>query len=154
MKEALGSSETSVLTRATWHNIPEDTILHVYLLRTNKQTTLDAYGECTLRFPKYYVKRQATSTPSVDDKSFLQKTKVDYGRVSTKSEHKYIFISLKQVPLRSYIAFLWRYGGFLLLSSILFTSPTPVRYISIFPISSLSGVLGPQQQQPEVLRQN
>jgi hypothetical protein len=28
MKEALSSFKTSILTRATWHNIPEDTILH------------------------------------------------------------------------------------------------------------------------------
>jgi hypothetical protein len=40
MKEALSSSETSVLTRATWRNIPGDTILQC------KYSLLDEYLRC------------------------------------------------------------------------------------------------------------
>jgi hypothetical protein len=53
MKEALSSSKTSVLTRVTRRNIPEDVILHVFVWSHQVPVVSDGANYKPLRNPDY-----------------------------------------------------------------------------------------------------
>jgi hypothetical protein len=76
MKEASGSSKTSVLTRATRHNIPEDTILH-----SHRRENLKSY------ILNNAIKDITTTPESRTEWRFLTSDTVNESYVKLKNKH-------------------------------------------------------------------
>jgi hypothetical protein len=84
MKEALRSSETSVLRRATRRNIPEDAILHSHL----RENLISYDGDCVSPYFEIQIRHGVTSIVTEDSEEiYLNIQKPEVPRISVSVHH-------------------------------------------------------------------